>query len=101
MISFKFLKIIQSKYNGPIPESDRLKVLFGSVNARFECARAGSMVQHYSAVSSSLIKNIRNLGHDAVAKMQRRFHKQELAHLLGQRRKWKSYSISLGNCPKI
>ncbi len=104
MISIDLLISLHKKYNGPIPDIQRLQALFGSVSMRYECARAGSMVQHYSAVSSQLINKISALdrgAQGALANMQRHCHKQELACLLSQRREWKKYRSLLGNCPKI
>lgn len=108
MIYDENLEILHKRYNGPIPESARLRALFAQVIApggketdRYECARSGSMVLHYSAMSSALLKLIKTLGQNTVATMQRRYHKQELALLLKQRRSWKTYRQSLGNCPEV
>ena len=102
MIYFEKLDSLHQRYNGPIPEKDRLRALFNSkigFSNRYDCARSGSMVQHYSIVSSHLINIIKTLGQTAVAPMQRKYHKQELAHLLEQRRLWKNYRRALGSCP--
>jgi|GEM_PF-3542557 hypothetical protein len=102
MITYSDLPTLHQKFNGPIPENLRLRALFRSTDEAadlYECARAGSMIQHYSAVSSALIKKIEGLGQSALALMQRHYHKQELSQLLGQRRKWKTYRQNLGDCP--
>ena len=91
------LNFLHNFYNGPIPATERLRTLFASDN-RYDCARAGSMVQHFSQVSSALIGSIGALGQGATDKTQRIFFRQELSDLLKQRRKWKNYRRALGDC---
>jgi hypothetical protein len=95
------LNKLHLKYNGPLPRIDRQKALFEPSIGRYECARAVSMVRHYSDVSTALVKTMRELGQSAIEIMQRRYHKEELALLLHQRRLWKDYHSQIENCPPI
>ena len=87
-------------YNGPVPAAERFRALFDS-DDRYECARAGFMVQHLSQMSSALVNTIGTLGQDSFAKTQRIFFRQELTDLLRQRREWKHYRQSLAECAPI
>ncbi len=98
MISYQNLICLHNFYNGPLLESERFRTLFDLDN-QYECARALIMVQHFSEMSSALIRTIGSLGQDTFAKTQRIFFRQELTELLRQRRKWKVYQRSLGDCP--